>query len=478
MQSGCVPIIPQAGEERLLKIKSGWRKPAACAAMMLFPAVCRSLTPATAAEIESELRDRFLAAWYPMAIDSVCGGFISTFDANWKPVGPQHKEIVNQARHVWTASQAARFFPGDAGIYRSAAENGFDFLQSSLWDVSEGGFFQAVDRCGSPLPDGGGYGSEKRAYGNAFGIYACVAYFRLTGDSAAMDLAKKAFRWLDEKARDTRYGGYFQNLDRTGHPIPAGSMTARGFDGRTAGLKDQNSSIHLLEAFTALYSIWPDSVLGERVEEMALLIRDRMVDPKGFLRLFFYPDWTPVSYRDSIETVRTAHLYEDHVSFGHDMETAYLLIEADEALAGVLGTSYTLNIAKKMVDHSLKNGWDVKNGGFFERGTYFRNNDTLTVIDDSKSWWIQAEALHVLLMMAHRFPSETRYEETFIQQWSYMKTYLFDYNRGGWYEAGLDTRPLSVNAMKGHSWKAGYHETRAMLHCLELLNPDKWLLEM
>jgi cellobiose epimerase len=445
---------------------------------MLLPAVCLSLTPSTADEIERELKDRFLAVWYPMAVDSVCGGFLSTFDADWKPVGPQHKEIVNQARHIWVSSQAARFFPRDAGVFRPAAENGFVFLKSILWDVSDGGFFQAVDRCGMPLPDGGGYGSEKRAYGNAFGIYACAAYFKLTGDSTAMELAVRAFRWLDERARDTRYKGYFQNLDRRGHPIPAGAMTARGFDRRTAGLKDQNSSIHLLEAFTALYSIWPDSVLRERVEEMAVLIRDKMVDPKGYLRLYFTTDWNPVSYRDSSEAVRLAHQYEDHVSFGHDMETAYLLIEANEVLGGVLGTSYTLNCAKKMVDHSLENGWDAKNGGFFEGGYYFRNCDTLRIVDNSKSWWVQAEALHVLLMMSCLFPNEMRYQEAFIQQWSYMKTYLFDNTRGGWYETGIDTRPFSVNSLKGHSWKSGYHETRALLHCLQLFHPEKWHLEM
>ena len=452
--------------------------PVATAAMMLVPAICRPQPASMAEEIERELKGRFLPAWYPAAVDSLCGGFLSTFDANWNPIDPQNKEIVNQARHVWTVSQAARYFPEDSAAFRAAAETGFAFLKTFLWDVSEGGFFQSVDRCGMPLQDGGGYGSEKRAYGNAFGIFACAAYYRLTGDSASMDLAIRTFRWLDEKARDTRYGGYFQNLDRSGYPIPAGSRTALGFDGRTAGLKDQNSSIHLLEAFTALYSIWPDSVLRDRVEEMAVLIRDRMVDPGGFLRLFFHPDWTPVSYRDSSEAVRLERQYEDHVSFGHDMETAFLLLEANEVLEGALGRSYTLSIAKKMVDHSLENGWDAENGGFFERGYYFRGRGTLNIIDDSKTWWVQAEALHVLLMMTRLFPSQTRYRESFVRQWSYMKTYLFDNSRGGWYETGLDTRPRAVNGMKGHSWKAGYHETRAMLHCLELFQPERWHITM
>src|SRR5690606_28978301 len=106
---------------------------------------------------------------------------------------------------------------------------------------------------------------------------------------------------------DPVYGGYFNYTERDGTPL------REGFEGTPP--KDQNSSIHLLEAFTELYRVWPDPVLRDRLEELLVLIRDTLrVDP-GHLTLFASADWTPVSYRDASEAVREANHYFDHVSF-------------------------------------------------------------------------------------------------------------------------------------------------------------------
>jgi mannobiose 2-epimerase len=59
------------------------------------------------------------------------------------------------------------------------------------------------------------------------------------------------------------------------------------------GYKDQNSSIHLLEAFTELYEVWPDELVRSRLQEMLFLIRDIITTKKGYLVLFLKPDWTP-----------------------------------------------------------------------------------------------------------------------------------------------------------------------------------------
>ena len=69
------------------------------------------------------------------------------------------------------------------------------------------------------------------------------------------------------------------------------------------GYKDQNSSIHLLEALTELYQVWPDPLVKERLAELLYLVRDKITNSKGDLALFFQPDWTPVSFRDSSEAI-------------------------------------------------------------------------------------------------------------------------------------------------------------------------------
>ena len=50
------------------------------------------------------------------------------------------------------------------------------------------------------------------------------------------------------------------------------------------------------------------------------------------LQLFFMADWEPLSFRDSSEAVRKANYNLDHVSVGHDIETAYLMKEASEVI--------------------------------------------------------------------------------------------------------------------------------------------------
>ena len=215
--------------------------------------------------------------------------------------------------------------------------------------------------------------------------------------------------------------------------------------------------------------MWPDELLWQRLQEMLYLIRDIITRPIGSLTLFLQPDWTPVSFADSSSAVILKHKNLDHVSFGHDVETVYLLLEASHVL-GLKNDTTTMRVAKKMVDHALQNGWDRKNGGFFDEGYYFNNKNGITIIKDSKNWWSQAECLNTLLLMANHFPGDNmQYFEKFKRQWQYIQTWLIDHQHGDWYEEGLDTRPQRKTSLKGHIWKATYHHLRSMSNCVALL---------
>lgn len=411
------------------------------------------------ADLRFALQDEMLDAWYPRVIDEEHGGYLSDFNYRWEPVGPHNKMIVTQARHVWTTSTVAEF-TGNDEIWASYAAHGFDYLQDTMWDEGFGGFFNLVSRQGVVQYETGDQ-VIKRAYGNAFGMYGLAAYYRISGREEVLSLAQNAFTWLDSSSHDPEYGGYFQFMTRDGTPFPDGYVNTPP--------KDQNSSIHLLEAFTELYHVWEDETLRARLQEMLTLIRDTMVHDRGYLQLFFQRDWTPISYRDSSAAVREAHYHLDHVSFGHDVETAYLMLEASEAL-GIEDDSFTLATGKKMVDHALEWGWDDDAGGFYDRGYYFPGEDTLTIIEDTKNWWAQAEGLNTLLMMSELYPDDPRnYYEKFLKQWEYIHTYLIDHEHGGWYPSGLDHEPEAREAKKSHIWKSPYHTGRALMNCIRRL---------
>jgi mannobiose 2-epimerase len=411
-------------------------------------------------EFNKELNDNILSKWYPLIVDNVEGGYLSSLSSDFKPLENQNKMIVTQARHMWTTAMVAKRQSDET--YLQYAAHGLPFLQK-MWDNEFGGFYQNVDRSGNPID------TIKTAYGNAFAIYGLSAYFDASGDTAALNLARNTFLWLESHSHDPIDLGYFQILSREGEVVSSGTE-AQGFS--PAGLKDQNSSIHLLEAFTSLYKVWPDELVKERLKEMYQLVKDVMINDRHHLDLFFQPDWTPVSFygKDRQTILQNASL--DHVSFGHDIETAFLLLEASEAL-GIPHDKKLLDELKLIVDHAIL-GIDPTNGGLFDQGYYFDRDQPLEIIKDTKAWWAQAEALNSFLIFHHFYP-EAGYDKQFVNMWNYIKKYIIDSEHGGWYFDGLDTYPDAKEAAKASIWKSTYHNYRALANCQEILGGEKHL---
>ena len=403
-----------------------------------------------------------LDKYYPRDIDTLYGGYLSTFTYDFKPQGDQDKMIVTQSRHTWSTAKAAMFYHDTSYISMSA--HGYYFLRDKMWDKQYGGFYNLVTRDGTPKS------TIKEAYGNAFAIYGLCAYYECSSDTSALNLAKKEFMWMEKYSHDSIYKGYYQHLNRDGSHI---IRTADIQSTSDLGYKDQNSSIHILEALTELYKVWKDPLVKARLQEMLELIRDKIVTPKGYLQLYFTYDWKPISYRDSSDNVIKKNHYLDHVSFGHDVETAYLMQEADEALHGKADAK-TLFIGKKMVDHALRNGWDDSVGGFYDEGYYFKNKPGLTITYKTENWWAQAEALNTLLMFSEMYPDDSlHYLQKFFKEWQYVQTYLIDHEYGDWYEEGLDTSPEYKTRLKAQIWKGSYHILRALMNCIKRIEANK-----
>lgn len=403
------------------------------------------------ADVERHLRQGVLEVWFPRILDAEHGGFLCDFDAAWRPAGRQPKTIVYQARAVWTASKAAMRY-GDDPRYRQAADHGFKFLRDAMWDAEHGGFHWALDRQGRPWPQSRG---TKHAYGIAFGIYALAAHHEATKDPASLELAKRAFAWLDRVGHDGKHGGYLEYYTREGKVIetpadnPVGPGGANSSIGVRVGYKSMNAHIHILEGLTALYHVWPDETLKARLNEVFLIVRDKVVAPPGAMHQYFNRDWTPVP---------------DVCSFGHDVETAFLLVEAAEAL-GMKDDARTWAVAKGLLDHALDFGVDAKNFGLFESGGTFG-----PVHDKRKVWWSQAEFLNALLLFSKRYPDDPRgYRTLFERQWAYVKKNVVDEKNGDWYQHGLDGADPTPDGAKASMWKAMYHNGRALMNVVDWL---------
>jgi mannobiose 2-epimerase len=430
------------------------------------PHICGLLCKTMRTLFEEDL----LRRWYPLVLDRECGGYFTNVTHDWKLPPEQEKMIVTQARHIWTTAKTAKFVQ-DGSRYEAYARHGLQFLRNFMWDQQYGGFFQIRSRQGG-YSGCNGWREEKRTYGNAFAIFALAALYRLTNDPEVLEFAQEAFRWVEDHAHDSTYEGYFQFLTRQGEPFDRDSVyTSVASDRNELGYKDQNSSIHLLEAYTELYHVWQDPTLRKRLSSLLLLIRDTMVDDKGHLRLFFTRDWTPVSFRDASEETRAQNYGLDHVSFGHDYETAFLMLEASYAL-GIENDARTLSIARRMLEHAIMNGWDQHSGGFFDGGVYLQGSDQCAIVRPTKTWWGQAEALNALLIFSRIFPQDTGYWDLFEKEWDYTDRYILDHQNGDWFEGGLDQEPQFITGPKSHIWKCTYHTGRALMNCIALLSED------
>jgi mannobiose 2-epimerase len=393
-----------------------------------------------AGELDGALREHVVAAWFPRVIDEAGGGFHAGFTRDWSPKDDAGKSTVFHARMTWIAAQVALKRPDLREEMLPIVRRGVETLQTKLWDRERGGFYWMVDSGGRPIEPS----DAKHAYAQAFGIFAAAAAYEATGDTASRDLAIRAFRWFDLHAHDPANGGYFESLALDGTPLPGGDLNAPPLVRHYSfypGFKTSNAHLHLLEAWTQLYRVWKDDVLRSRLQELLTVVRDRLVVEPGCLHQIAFPDWRPLP---------------DRISFGHDIEAAFLMINAAEAMGNLdAGTS---RVAQKLVDHTLAYGWDDRNGGVFDGGSPLQQ-----VRSGDKTWWPQMEALNALLMMHRLHGSKTtRYWNAFERQWQFVSTNFLDGKRGGVHEeVSEDGRRRSGD--KGGQWKAAYHDGRAFL---------------
>jgi cellobiose epimerase len=395
---------------------------------------------ALADEIEVSLKRHILDCWFPRAVDPA-GGFHQNFDEVWTLRPGGQKSVVYQSRLTWTAAEAFRRDSKNT-VWRERALHGLTFLNDSLWDCENGGFHWSVGRDGKPTQP------EKHVYGIAFAMFAAATVFEVLREPRALELAKKTFEWLEAHPHDSVNQGWYEALTPVGSPV--GRKEGRDAIGTAYGLKSMNTHIHLLEALTVLYGVWKTPPVKKQLAEAFHVIRDRVVQSDGFQQMFFQPDWAPAG---------------DHISFGHDVETAFLLLEAEEALGESDET--TSAKARKLVDFALAHGWDTPHGGFFDSAELATRKVTVR----EKIWWVEAEGLNALLLMHFRYDkgASKTYWDAFSRQWAFIRDHQIDSTRNGWYPTVAEDGARLPGRSKSDAWTDPYHQARACWRVVEAL---------
>jgi len=391
--------------------------------------------------LEKILNENILSFWLPRTLDSEHGGYYLNHDIQGRPKGPAKKQLVVQARCVWFYSRLINEGRG-TGEIRQAARHGYEFLRDKMWDKQHGGFYWEVDETGTnaTMPD-------KHLYGQAFGLYALSEYAMAFQDAEALGLAQQLFRLLDFTAHDSTHGGYFESFQRdwSYHADPTG----RSYMGVPHNLKLMNTHLHLMEAMTAYVRASADPVGRERLRELITIQSNAVVRKKlGACTDQYTWDWTPLEGKA-----------QDRVSYGHDLENIWLLMEACEA-AGITGSPLR-DLYKTLFAYSLQYGYDEKQGGFYDSGPFHQSADRR-----GKVFWVQAEALVAALKM-YQWTGEEVYYRVFDQTLNWINTRQADWQYGDWFSTISESGDPTGD--KANAWKGPYHNGRAMLECLKVV---------
>lgn len=392
-------------------------------------------------KLEKNLTENIASFWFDKSLDRVNGGYTINFGPQSEAKGPGTKMIVTQARTVWFFSRLAR-----AGYRRTeslaAAEHGYRFLLEKMWDQQNGGFFWEVDATGKQQ-----IRPRKHLYGQSFALYAISEYARASGKTAPLEFANGFFHLLEAKAHDSQYGGYieFFNADWTSAPPHETPYLGGG----TGGLKLMNTHLHLLEAITTYYRASREPLALRRLLEL-IAIESNAVVRKDLTACTdkYQRDWTPVL--DGNNAI---------VSYGHDIENIWLLMDACQA-AGLPDHPF-LDLYRSLFAYSLKHGYDADRGGFFYFGPF-----NLPATNREKSWWVQAEVIVSALYM-YKLTGEQKYLDVFRKTYQFIEKYQTDWEHGEWHATIMPDG--SARGDKAQPWKAGYHNGRAMIECIELL---------
>jgi cellobiose epimerase len=388
-------------------------------------------------ELNTELH-RILHYWIEHAIDHEAGGFYGSISNDNIAAISAAKGLVLNARILWAFSAAYSHQPNEQ--YLAMATRAWQYLLEHFTDNMHGGAFWSVDAAGNPLSD------RKQVYGLAFYLYGLSEYHGAVKEPAVLQEAIGLFRLIEEKSFDPVYKGYFEAFTRDWQPLADLRLSEKDANEN----KTTNTHLHIIEAYACLYRQWPNELLKQRIMQLLELFDKYMIDAEtGHLHLFFNEHW---------------QLKPDMVSYGHDIEAAWLLLDCAITINDSAGIA-------AMRRHALRTANAAMEGLDKDGGLWYEYNMHSGEMIKEKHWWPQAEAM-LGFFNAWEISGQQAYLEASLRSWNFIKNYLL-HAKGEWVWGVNANYSLMNDKEKLGFWKCPYHNSRACIELIKRLNPGK-----
>lgn len=381
-----------------------------------------------AQEFKDHLVNDLIPFWNKMR-DDENGGFYGRADEHGVIDKSAHKGVIYNSRILWFYSASYMLLKNEALL--DNARHAFKFMVDHLIDPQYGGVFWSVTCDGEPRED------LKHTYNQAFAIYALSAFYNASQDTSALHFAMDIYRTIEEKCKDE--GGYLECFSREFDVIDNDKLSENG----VMADRTMNTLLHILESYTELYKASSYYQVGDSLRDILRVFKKRIFNSrKKVCDVFFDHDYNSLI---------------DLQSYGHDIETSWLM---ERACAALHDDGYLKEI-KPMMDQMVKTTLitGMENGALC-------NECENGVIDHKKVWWVQAEAVTGFYNMYQHHPEMTEYRDTAESIWNTIKTVQIDKVTHEWIENIYDDAEKNKHQDLAHEWKGPYHNGRM---CIEMI---------
>jgi len=397
-----------------------------------------TLSPkAFADEARKELNDGILDWWMSHGLDQENGGFIGEVDNQNNQVPTAEKGSVLNARILWTFSSAYRIEKLEK--YKEMADRAYAYLRDYFIDKEFGGIYWLLDCKGNPVD------TKKQVYAQAFALYGLSEYCRIDPNPEARELCDQFFGVIEKFTYDPTNGGYFESYTREWKLMEEQRLSVKD----EADPKSMNTHLHIMEAYANYYRVTPSQKLADRIRHLLELFEKHIIDSKtGNFSLFFSEKWDKTS---------------PIVSFGHDIEGSWLLMEAAEVIEDEAWIDRITAPAMRLADETVARGLDADGSLFYEQIGLDGH------LDDDKHWWPQIEAV-VGLINAWQVSDNPAYYEHAVGLWTFIKKNIIDSQYGEWFFlVSREGEPILDKEPKAGFWKCPYHNSRGCMELIERL---------
>ena len=386
-------------------------------------------------QYKNQLKEELYAIlnyWNTHATDHLLGGFYGKIDNENKAEPDAAKGLVLNARILWTFSAA--YNQTKEQKYCAVAGRAFRYILDHFKDKEFGGVYWSVDATGNMF-DG-----RKQIYALAFCIYGMSEYYAATQNRAALDFAIELYNIIERYSYDPVNKGYFEAFSREWGSLEDLRLSAKDANEK----KTTNTHLHIIEAYANLYKVWPNNALKQKIVELFELFNRYIINENNFhLELFFDEYWI---------------VYPDVISYGHDIEAAWLLQQCAEIIHNEEWISKMKQHAIRIANAAIE-GLDEDGGLWYELELQGQH------LIKEKHWWPQAEAM-VGFFNAWQLSSEDKYLHLSINSWKFIQQYLLDKENGEWFWGIKEDHTPMEGQDKAGFWKCPYHNARS---CMEVI---------